>query len=75
MRIEKPHVHGCVTEIYLVAQGAAEMRVEQETFVLEAGLDGRGGPCRERAGAPLAPGVVMPKVYIGEMQRAPGDPV
>jgi mannose-6-phosphate isomerase-like protein (cupin superfamily) len=35
--IDEPHVHAHVTEIYLVAHGAAEIRVEQETIALVAG--------------------------------------
>jgi mannose-6-phosphate isomerase-like protein (cupin superfamily) len=35
--IDEPHVHERITEIYLVARGTAEMRVEQETVRLEAG--------------------------------------
>ena len=35
--IDEPHVHQRITEIYLVARGTAEMRVEQETVTLKAG--------------------------------------
>ena len=35
--IDEPHVHDRITEIYLVARGTAEVRVEQETVRLEAG--------------------------------------
>ena len=35
--IDEPHVHGQITEIYLVARGAAEIRVEQETIQLLSG--------------------------------------
>ena len=35
--VDEPHVHGRITEIYLVARGTSEMRVEQETIMLEAG--------------------------------------
>ncbi len=35
--IDEPHVHHRITEIYLVARGTSEMRVEQETVTLEAG--------------------------------------
>lgn len=35
--IDEPHVHQRITEIYMVARGASEMRVEQETVVLNAG--------------------------------------
>jgi mannose-6-phosphate isomerase-like protein (cupin superfamily) len=35
--VDEPHVHSRVTEIYLVARGTSEMRVEQETITLEAG--------------------------------------
>ena len=35
--INEPHVHQRITEIYLVARGTSEMRVEQETVTLEAG--------------------------------------
>src|SRR5215208_2171439 len=35
--IDEPHVHSQITEIYLVARGAAEIRVEQETIQLRSG--------------------------------------
>jgi mannose-6-phosphate isomerase-like protein (cupin superfamily) len=35
--VDEPHVHSRITEIYLVARGTSEMRVEQETIMLEAG--------------------------------------
>jgi mannose-6-phosphate isomerase-like protein (cupin superfamily) len=35
--VDEPHVHSRVTEIYLVAQGTSEIRVEQETITLRAG--------------------------------------
>jgi mannose-6-phosphate isomerase-like protein (cupin superfamily) len=35
--VDEPHVHSRVTEIYMVARGTSEMRVEQETVMLEAG--------------------------------------
>ncbi|MFL7792233.1 MAG: cupin domain-containing protein [Anaerolineae bacterium] len=35
--VDEPHVHSRITEIYLVARGTSEMRVEQETITLEAG--------------------------------------
>ena len=35
--VDEPHVHSRVTEIYMVAQGTSEMRVEQETIALQAG--------------------------------------
>jgi quercetin dioxygenase-like cupin family protein len=35
--INDPHLHRRITEIYLVGAGTAELRVEQETFQLEAG--------------------------------------
>lgn len=35
--INEPHVHARVTEIYLVARGSAELRIEQQTLVLQAG--------------------------------------
>ncbi len=35
--IDEPHVHHRITEIYLVARGTSEMRVDQETVTLEAG--------------------------------------
>lgn len=35
--IDEPHAHERVTEIYLVARGTSELRVEQETIALEAG--------------------------------------
>jgi mannose-6-phosphate isomerase-like protein (cupin superfamily) len=35
--IDEPHVHQRITEIYMVARGASEIRVEQETVALKAG--------------------------------------
>lgn len=35
--IDQPHVHSRISEIYLVARGRAEIRVEQETIKLLAG--------------------------------------
>ena len=35
--INEPHEHSQITEIYLVAQGTAEIRVEKETIILAAG--------------------------------------
>ncbi len=35
--IDQPHVHPQITEIYLIAQGKAEIRVEQQTIILSAG--------------------------------------
>lgn len=35
--IDEPHVHNQVTEIYLVARGTAEIRVEQQTVSLGPG--------------------------------------
>lgn len=35
--INEPHVHAQISEIYLIARGTSEMRVEQETIILQAG--------------------------------------
>lgn len=35
--INEPHVHRRINEIYLVARGQAEVRVEQQTFTLQTG--------------------------------------
>jgi mannose-6-phosphate isomerase-like protein (cupin superfamily) len=35
--VDEPHVHSRITEIYMVARGTSEMRVEQEMIVLKAG--------------------------------------
>jgi mannose-6-phosphate isomerase-like protein (cupin superfamily) len=35
--IDQPHVHSQITEIYLIARGNAEIRVEQQTIILSAG--------------------------------------
>jgi mannose-6-phosphate isomerase-like protein (cupin superfamily) len=35
--VDEPHVHSRVAEIYMVARGTSEMRVEQETIMLRAG--------------------------------------
>src|SRR5512139_1294598 len=35
--IDEPHVHVQITEIYIVARGTSEIRVEQETITLHAG--------------------------------------
>jgi mannose-6-phosphate isomerase-like protein (cupin superfamily) len=37
MGIDEPHVHPQATEVYLVARGTAEARVEHETIHLKAG--------------------------------------
>jgi mannose-6-phosphate isomerase-like protein (cupin superfamily) len=35
--VDEPHVHSQITEIYLVARGAAKIRVEHKTIDLQAG--------------------------------------
>jgi len=35
--IDEPHVHTLVTEIYLIAQGTAQIRIEQATVTVSAG--------------------------------------
>lgn len=35
--IDEPHVHKQITEVYIVACGTSEIRIEQETIVLHAG--------------------------------------
>jgi len=35
--IDEPHVHTQITEVYLVARGTAQMRIEQETVTLGEG--------------------------------------
>jgi quercetin dioxygenase-like cupin family protein len=35
--IDEPHVHRQITEIYIVARGTSEIRVEQKTITLHAG--------------------------------------
>ena len=35
--VDEPHAHQRITEIYLVARGSSEVRVERETVRLEAG--------------------------------------
>jgi quercetin dioxygenase-like cupin family protein len=35
--IDEPHLHNQITEIYLVARGVAEIRIEKETFKLQTG--------------------------------------
>ena len=35
--IDDPHVHTRITEIYLIARGSSQMRVEQETITLMPG--------------------------------------
>ena len=35
--VDEPHVHSLITEIYLVARGTAEIRLEQQTMTLSAG--------------------------------------
>ena len=35
--IDEPHVHAQITEIYIVARGTSEIRVEQETITLQPG--------------------------------------
>lgn len=35
--VDEPHLHRRMTEVYLIAQGSAEMRIEKETVSLVAG--------------------------------------
>ena len=35
--IDEPHVHSQITEIYLVARGTSQLRIEQKTLTLVAG--------------------------------------
>jgi quercetin dioxygenase-like cupin family protein len=35
--IDQPHIHSQITEIYLVARGSAEIRIEQQTIRLSVG--------------------------------------
>ena len=35
--IDEPHMHAQITEIYIVARGTSQIRVEQETITLHAG--------------------------------------
>ncbi len=35
--IDDPHVHTRMTEVYLIARGTADVRIEQETIRVEAG--------------------------------------
>lgn len=35
--VDEPHLHQRITEIYLIARGTVEMRVERETIHLSAG--------------------------------------
>ena len=35
--IDDPHLHTLVMEVFLIARGRAEIRVEHETFTVEAG--------------------------------------
>ncbi len=35
--IDEPHEHAQITEIYFVARGTSEIRVEQKTIILHAG--------------------------------------
>jgi mannose-6-phosphate isomerase-like protein (cupin superfamily) len=35
--IDEPHMHTAITEIYLIAQGTAQIRIEQVTVTLAAG--------------------------------------
>jgi mannose-6-phosphate isomerase-like protein (cupin superfamily) len=35
--IDEPHLHTTITEVYLVAQGTAQIRVENHTIALQAG--------------------------------------
>ena len=37
MRIDEPHVHQQITEVYLVARGTADIRIERQTITLTAG--------------------------------------
>ena len=35
--IDEPHVHSQITEIYLIARGTSQLRIERETLTLVAG--------------------------------------
>jgi mannose-6-phosphate isomerase-like protein (cupin superfamily) len=35
--VDEPHVHSLISEIYLVARGCSDIRVEKETLTLSAG--------------------------------------
>ncbi len=35
--IDDPHVHGRMTEMYLIARGTADVRIESETITVEVG--------------------------------------
>jgi mannose-6-phosphate isomerase-like protein (cupin superfamily) len=35
--VDEPHVHGRISEIYLVARGTSSIRIEHETVALRAG--------------------------------------
>jgi mannose-6-phosphate isomerase-like protein (cupin superfamily) len=35
--VDEPHVHSKVTEVYLIAKGTSQLRVEQETIELKEG--------------------------------------
>jgi mannose-6-phosphate isomerase-like protein (cupin superfamily) len=35
--VDEPHVHTRITEIYMVARGTSEMRIDRETITLRAG--------------------------------------
>jgi len=35
--VDEPHLHRTVTEVYLIARGTAELRIERETVALQPG--------------------------------------
>lgn len=35
--VDEPHLHRTITEVYLIARGTAELRIEQDTVELHAG--------------------------------------
>jgi mannose-6-phosphate isomerase-like protein (cupin superfamily) len=35
--VDEPHLHRTVTEVYLIARGTAELRIERDTVTLHAG--------------------------------------
>ena len=35
--VDEPHAHTTITEVYVIARGTSEIRIEQETITLRAG--------------------------------------
>jgi mannose-6-phosphate isomerase-like protein (cupin superfamily) len=77
--VDAPHLHRTMTEIYLMARGTAEVRVEDQTVVLEAGQILVVEPGEAHTFTACSPGhahfVIQVPGLCGEAARADKVPV